>query len=92
MVRYFPGLVRSPAGLHLKTVFAEGESGIPNGYSPLAAGGEITWQIRRRRFPPLISTFIENDLLPKGLFSWLIIPWFMAGTPAIRRREIARKE
>ncbi len=38
----FPGLARSTAGPHVRTVFAEGERGIPKGYNPLAAGGEIT--------------------------------------------------
>jgi hypothetical protein len=62
MVSCFPGLARSTAGPHLKKFIAEDESGIPKGYNPLAAGGDITCQIRRRRFPLLISLFIENAL------------------------------
>jgi hypothetical protein len=51
MERGFTGEARSTAGPCLKIVFAEGESGIPKGYSLMAAGGDVTRQIRRGRFP-----------------------------------------
>jgi hypothetical protein len=42
VTRYFIGFSWSKAAPRSMGVFAEGEKGIPKGYSPLAAGGEIT--------------------------------------------------